>query len=64
MRSVEQCRAYAAQYKKLGIDPKNSARRSTVLMSVSKTWTTLAHQLENLAMIEKSETDARRSSPV
>jgi hypothetical protein len=55
MPSVEQCRAFAAQYKKLAVDPRNSARRSTVLMNISRSWTALAHQLESLADIEKSE---------
>jgi hypothetical protein len=55
MISVEQCRANAAKYKKLGADPTNSARRSSVLKSISRSWTALANQLENLALIEKSE---------
>jgi hypothetical protein len=57
MTSVEQCRANAAEYKKLGANPKNSARRSAVLKSISRSWTALAHQLESLALIEKSEGD-------
>jgi len=55
MTSVEQCRASAAEYKKLGDDPNNSARRSTVLKSISHSWTALGHQLESLALIDKSE---------
>jgi hypothetical protein len=55
MTSVEQCRANAAEYKKLGADPINSARRSAVLKSISRSWTALGHQLESLAVIEKSE---------
>jgi hypothetical protein len=55
MPSVEQCRAYAAERKILGANPRNSARRSTVLMNISRSWTALAHQLENLADIAKSE---------
>jgi hypothetical protein len=55
MPTVEQCRARAAEYKKLGSDPNNSARRSAVLKSISRSWTALANQLENLALIEKSE---------
>jgi hypothetical protein len=55
MTSVEQCRANAAEYKKLGIDPNNSARRSTVLKNISNSWTALAHQLENLAVIVNDE---------
>jgi hypothetical protein len=55
MPTVEQCRAYAAEHKILGANPRNSARRSTVLMNISRSWTALAHQLENLADIAKSE---------
>jgi hypothetical protein len=55
MTSVQQCRANATEYKKLAVDPKNSARRSTVLKSISHSWTALGHQRESLALIEKSE---------
>jgi hypothetical protein len=53
--TVEQCRAYAANYKTLGDDPANSARRSAVLLGISRSWTALAHQFENLATIVSSE---------
>jgi hypothetical protein len=55
MPSVEQCRAYAAEHKILGANPGNSARRSAVLMNISRSWTALANQLESLAIIVKSE---------
>ena len=55
MPSIEQCRAYAAEYKILGADPKNSARLSTVLRNISRSWIALGHQLESLADIAKSE---------
>jgi hypothetical protein len=55
MPTVEQCRAYATNYKTLGADPTNSARGSAVLTSISRSWTALAHQLENLAVIVKDE---------
>jgi hypothetical protein len=55
MTSVEQCRANAAEYKRFSADPENSARRTTVLKGISRSWTTLANQLESLAIIEKSE---------
>jgi hypothetical protein len=55
MPSVEQCRAYAAEYKFLGADPRNSARRAAVLTNISRSWTALGHQLESLADIVKSE---------
>jgi hypothetical protein len=55
MPTVEQCRAYAANYKTLGADPANSARRSAVLMGISRSWTALAHQFDNLAIIASAE---------
>jgi hypothetical protein len=55
MPSIEQCRTYAAECKKLGADPKNSARRSSVLLGISRGWTALAHQLENLTVTVKDE---------
>jgi hypothetical protein len=55
MPSVEQCRAYAAKYKALGANPNNSARLSSVLMNISRSWTALAHQFESLAIIVKSD---------
>jgi hypothetical protein len=55
MPTVEQCRAYAGEHKVLGANPNNSARRSAVLKHISISWTALAHQLEGLAIIEKSE---------
>lgn len=55
MQSVEQCRANAADYKKLADDPSNSDRRATVLKGIARSWTTLGNQLESLAVIEKSE---------
>ena len=53
--TVEQCRAYASNYKALAADPLNSARRSAVLKNISQSWTALSHQLENLAAIVSSE---------
>jgi len=55
MPTVEQCQAYAAQHKVLAADPKNSARRKSVLINISHSWTALANQLESLAIIKKSE---------
>ena len=55
MLSVEQCRAYAAEYKVLAANSRNSARRSAVLKNISRSWAALANQLESLAVIEKSE---------
>jgi hypothetical protein len=55
MPTIEQCRTHAADYKILGKDQQISARRSSVLLSISRSWTALAHQLENLAMVVKDE---------
>ena len=55
MISVNECKTYAAEYKILGREPHISARRSTVLLSISRSWTALAHQLESLTMVVKDE---------
>jgi hypothetical protein len=55
MPTIEQCRAYAAEYKILAIDKAISARRSTTLLGISRSWTALAHQFENLVIITKAE---------
>jgi hypothetical protein len=55
MPTIEQCRTYAAEYKILAKDQQISARRSTVLLGISRSWTALAHQLENLTAIAKEE---------
>ena len=55
MPTVEQCRACAAEHKLLGADLRQSARRSAVRQNISHSWTALAHQLESLVVIVKSE---------
>jgi hypothetical protein len=53
--SIEECRALAAEYKKLASDPNNSGRTSSVLKNISNSWTALAHQLQALAAITKAK---------
>jgi hypothetical protein len=55
MPTVAECREDAVNYKTLAADPTNSARRTTVLASISRSWTALANQYENLALIVKEE---------
>jgi hypothetical protein len=55
MPTIEQCRACAGEYKILARDQKISGRRSAVLLGISRSWTALAHQLENLTAIIKEE---------
>ncbi|MET4483128.1 hypothetical protein [Bradyrhizobium sp. F1.13.3] len=55
MPSAEECRAYAANCKLLGAEPGNSARRSSVLTSMSRSWTALASQLDSFAGIVREE---------
>jgi hypothetical protein len=52
---IQQCKTYAAEYQILGKDQKISARRSIGLLGISRSWTTLAHQLENLTAIVNEE---------
>jgi hypothetical protein len=53
--TLDLCRAIAAEYKRLGSDPAISARHANVLKSISRSYTSLAHQLEQLAEIVKAE---------
>jgi hypothetical protein len=53
--TIEQCKTHAAEYKIMGRDPKISARRASVLLSISRSWTALANQLETLTLIVKDE---------
>jgi hypothetical protein len=66
--TIEDCKRYASAYKTLGNDEGISARRSTVLLGISRSWTALANQLENLSVIMKDETiggdDTDTTSPV
>jgi hypothetical protein len=39
----------------MGKDPNNSARKSSVLANISRSWTALANQLESLTLIVKEE---------
>ena len=55
MPTVEQCRAYAAEHKQLANDGRSSVRRCTVHKNISHSWVALAHQMESLADIVKSE---------
>jgi hypothetical protein len=56
--TIEQCRTYAAEYKVLGKEQQISARRSSVLLGISRSWTALAHQLEDLAITVNDESKA------
>jgi hypothetical protein len=55
MPTIEQCRTFAAEYKTLATDQTISARRSNVLLSISRNWAALANQLEALTVIVKEE---------
>lgn len=55
MPTIEEFKTYASEYKTLGNDREISARRSTVLLGISRSWTALAHQIEHLTEIDKDE---------
>ena len=58
MQTVEQCQAYANEYKLLGTADGISIRRATALMGISRSWRVLANQLDRLSEIEKDEGEA------
>jgi hypothetical protein len=55
MPTLEQCKAYGAEYKIRGMEKNISARRSAVLLGISRSWLALAHQFELLAQIGRLE---------
>jgi hypothetical protein len=58
MQTVEQCQAYADEYKLLATAGRISIRRATILMGISRSWRVLANQLDRLSEIEKDEGEA------
>jgi hypothetical protein len=55
MPTAEQCKTYAAEYQRLGLEIEISIQRATALMGISQSWTTLARQLDRLSVITKNE---------
>ena len=55
MPTAEQCRTYAAECERLGLQGDKSVRRAAVLMCIAESWTTLANQLDWLSAIVKEE---------
>jgi len=53
--TIDECKAHAAEFRVRGREPSISARRSAVLLNISRSWAALANQLENLAIIVKEE---------
>ena len=62
MPTIEECKARAAEYKILASQHEISRRRATVLLSISRSWTALAHQLECLSIIVKDEQRSKAAS--
>jgi hypothetical protein len=38
MPTTEQCKTYAAEYERLGLEGENSIRRAAALMVISQSW--------------------------
>jgi hypothetical protein len=55
MPTATQCKTYAAEYKRLGMEPHISIRCATLLMAISLSWATLANQLDHLTVIMEEE---------
>jgi hypothetical protein len=56
MQTAQQCRAYAAEYQLLATKADISIRRATLLMNISRSWKSLANQLDRLSDLTKEET--------
>jgi hypothetical protein len=55
MPTAEQCKAYAAEYQRLGQETDISPQRATLLINISRSWTALANQLDRLSILIKEE---------
>jgi hypothetical protein len=55
MPTAQQCKTYAEEYKRLGMEPDISIRRATLLTVISRSWATLANQLDLLTVIIEKE---------
>ena len=55
MLSAEQCKEFAANCARLGMQPNISVRRADILMAMSRSWTTLATQIERYEALVKEE---------
>ena len=56
METAKQCRAYAAECQLLATKADISIRRATLLMNISRSWKSLANQLDRLSDLTKAET--------
>jgi hypothetical protein len=55
MPTIEQCKEYAAECQRDSTKANTSIRRATILMAIAQSWTTLASQLAQLAIIIGAE---------
>lgn len=55
MITAPQCRTYAMEWQLLGMRTEISVQRATILVAMSRSWTTLANQLERYDAIVKEE---------
>ena len=55
MQTAQQCRAYAAEYRLLAKKADISIRRATMLVNISRSWNSLANQLDRLSDLDKEE---------
>ena len=52
MITQAQCKSYAGDYQRLGRTADISIQRATILLAISRSWTTLAGQLGRLGDID------------
>ena len=55
MLTSPQCKAYATDCQQLGSAAEISIQRATILMAMSRSWTTLANQMLRYDTIAKEE---------
>jgi hypothetical protein len=55
MLTAQQCRAFASNCVTLGADTNISIQRATILLAMSRSWTSLANQIDRYEAILKEE---------
>jgi hypothetical protein len=59
MVTAKRCRTASSRCRKLGERVENTKRRATILMAMSRTWNTLANQMDRYEIIKNEENRSR-----
>jgi hypothetical protein len=56
MTSAKECLRYAEECQRAGVSQDISMRQATILIAMSRSWSTLARQMDQLAKIDGEDT--------